>query len=222
LFTIALYGRPGRTLVDLLLHFEPSGRPRCDGAIGVLDRPIDRCPRTTGDSMVTMPARRDDPAATAASNRAGTGGAHRIDVPLRVSGALVLAVDELHWRFSRSSGPGGQGVNTADSRVELSWNPSRSPSVATMPDHLRARLFDRLDRQLVNGEIVITVSEHRAQLRNRETARRRLLHLLQQALGPPPANRRPSRPTRGSIERRIAGKKARGQVKASRSRPGDD
>jgi ribosome-associated protein len=59
-------------------------------------------------------------------------------------------------------------------------------------------------------------------LRNRETARRRLLHLLQQALGPPPANRRPSRPTRGSIERRIAGKKARGQVKASRSRPGDD
>ncbi len=143
-------------------------------------------------------------------------------MPLRVSSALIISTDELSWRFSRSSGPGGQGVNTADSRVELSWSPVRSPAVAAMPDHLRARLFGRLDHQLVDGHLVITVSEHRAQLRNRETARRRLLQLLQQALRPPPAIRRPSRPTRGSIERRIAGKKARGQVKASRSRPRED
>lgn len=161
-----------------------------------------------------MPARRDDPAPTS--------GSHRIDVPLRVNSTLSIRVDELGWRFSRSSGPGGQGVNTADSRVELTWNPSRSPSVLTMPEHLRARLFERLARQLVNSELVITVSEHRAQLRNRETARRRLLHLLQQALSPPPVSRRPSRPTRGSIERRIAGKRARGQVKAARSRPGEE
>jgi ribosome-associated protein len=164
--------------------------------------------------MDRMPACRDEPAATV--------GSHRIDVPLRVTRALIIATDELAWRFSRSSGPGGQGVNTADSRVELSWSPSHSPSVTTLPDHLRDRLFERLDRQLVNGVVVIAVSEHRAQLRNREAARRRLLHILQQALTPPAPARRASRPTRGSIERRIAGKKARAQVKASRFRPGQD
>ena len=148
--------------------------------------------------------------------------AHRIDVPLRVSAALTIGVDEIGWRFSRSSGPGGQGVNTADSRVELTWTPSTSAGLAAVTEHLRARVLGRLASQLVNGQIVIAVSEHRAQLRNRETARRRLLFLLQNALTPPAAARRPSRPTRGSIERRIAGKKARSQVKATRSRPSAD
>ncbi len=135
---------------------------------------------------------------------------------------LTIGVEELHWRFSRSSGPGGQGVNTADSRVELSWNPATSPAVAALAEHLRARLVTGVANRLVGGDLVIAVSEHRAQLRNRETARRRLVQLLQAALAPPPPGRRPSRPTRGSIERRIAGKKARSQVKASRSRPGQD
>lgn len=144
---------------------------------------------------------------------------HRIDVPLRVSAALTIGVDELGWRFSRSSGPGGQGVNTADSRVELGWTPASSVGLATLPEHLRSRVLRRLAGQLVNGQIVIAVSEHRAQLRNREAARRRLLFLLQDALTPPAAARRATRPTRGSIERRIAGKKARAQVKATRSRP---
>ena len=148
--------------------------------------------------------------------------AHRIDVPLRVSGALTIGIEELGWRFSRSSGPGGQGVNTADSRVELTWTPSTSPGLAALSDHLRARVLDRLAGRLVNGQVVITVSEHRAQLRNRETARRRLLFLLQEALLPPAATRRPSRPTRGSVERRLAGKKARSQVKATRGRPAAD
>jgi ribosome-associated protein len=136
-----------------------------------------------------------------------------------VTDRLSIAVDELDWRFSRSSGPGGQGVNTADSRVELSWRPDDSPGVSALPTHLRERLMERLHRRLVNGSIVIAVSEQRAQLRNREQARRRLAQILQAALAPPTAERRPSKPTRGSIERRLAGKKARSQIKAARGRP---
>ncbi len=145
------------------------------------------------------------------------GGNHRIDVPLRVNESLTIGIDELNWRFSRSGGPGGQGVNTADSRVELSWTPTGSPSVSRLSDVLRSRMLARLSGRMVNGAIVIAVSEHRAQLRNREVARRRLAHLIQDALAPPPATRRPSRPTRGSVERRLAGKKARSALKAARS-----
>ena len=144
-------------------------------------------------------------------------GSGRIDLPLRVTDALTIGLDELEWRFSRSSGPGGQGVNTADSRVELLWSPADSQAVAGLPAHLRARLLDRLEPQLVNGSMVVVVSDHRAQLRNREQARRRLAEILRSALAPAPAARRPSRPTRGSIERRLAGKKARSALKASRS-----
>lgn len=144
-------------------------------------------------------------------------GARRIDTPLRVTEKLTIGLDELNWRFSRSSGPGGQGVNTADSRVELSWNPESSAGLLDAGDGLRATVLDRLAGRLVNGSVVIAVSEHRAQLRNRETARLRLIRILRDALAPPPATRRPSRPTRGSIERRLAGKKARSAVKATRS-----
>jgi ribosome-associated protein len=146
----------------------------------------------------------------------------RIDRPLRVNGSWAIGPDELRWRFSRSSGPGGQGVNTADSRVELSWNPSDSTSLSALGDALRLRVLERLSGRLVGGAIVLAVSENRAQLRNREAARLRLAHLLQLAAAPPPAKRRPGRPTRGSIERRLAGKKARAEVKARRSRPISD
>ncbi len=146
-------------------------------------------------------------------------GSYRIDVPLRVDDRLNIGVDELDWRFSRSSGPGGQGVNTADSRVELTWRPAVSPGVSALPAHLRERLLDRLAHRLVNGSLVIVVSEQRAQLRNREQARRRLAQLLKAALAPPPAVRRASKPTRGSVERRLAGKRVRSQVKAARGRP---
>jgi ribosome-associated protein len=147
-------------------------------------------------------------------------GSHRIDVPLRVNDKLTIGLDELDWRFSRSSGPGGQGVNTADSRVELSWRPENSASVSALPMHLRERLLERTAHQLVNGSIVIAVSEQRAQLRNREQARARLAQLLRAALAPPAAVRRASKPTRGSVERRLAGKRARSIVKAGRSRRG--
>ena len=125
---------------------------------------------------------------------------------------------ELAWRFSRSSGPGGQSVNTADSRVELSFDVAGSPS---LPESLRARLLARLAHRLVDGVLTIAASEYRSQHRNREAARARLADLLTEASAPPAAKRRPTRPTRGSKERRLAGKKRRGETKALRRRPAD-
>ena len=130
-----------------------------------------------------------------------------------VTRAFVVAEAELTERFSRSSGPGGQGVNTTDSRVELSYDVARSPS---LPDHLRARVLERLDNRLVDGVLTIAASEHRSQLRNREAARERLAQLLREAAAPPPPRRRPTRPTLGSKERRLAEKKRRGETKRGR------
>ena len=132
---------------------------------------------------------------------------------LLVTRAFVVPEAELTERFSRSSGPGGQGVNTTDSRVELSYDVARSPSV---PDHLRARVLQRLDSRLVDGVLTIAASEHRSQLRNREAARERLAQLLREAAAPPPPRRRPTRPTLGSKERRLAQKKRRSETKRGR------
>lgn len=126
---------------------------------------------------------------------------------------FVIPGAELSERFSRSSGPGGQGVNTTDSRVELSFDVAGSASV---PDHLRARMLDRLSSRLVEGVVTIAASEHRSQLMNREAARARLVMLLLDASAPPAAKRRPTKPSRGSKERRLASKKRRGEVKKSR------
>ncbi|MGC7093547.1 alternative ribosome rescue aminoacyl-tRNA hydrolase ArfB [Amycolatopsis lurida] len=138
---------------------------------------------------------------------------------LRVGSRFVISAGELAERFSRSSGPGGQGVNTTDSRVELSFDVARSPSV---PESLRARLLDRLAGRLVDGVLTIAASEHRAQLANREAARARLVMALSEAAAPPPPPRRPTKPTRGSKERRIAAKKRRADVKKTRRRGYDD
>jgi ribosome-associated protein len=121
---------------------------------------------------------------------------------------------ELSERFSRSSGPGGQGVNTTDSRVELSFDVAASPSI---PEHLRDRVLAGLGPRLVDGVLTIAASEHRSQLQNREAARGRLANLLLDASAPPPAKRRPTKPSRGSKERRLASKKRRSDVKRGRS-----
>lgn len=133
---------------------------------------------------------------------------------LEVTRGFVVPSAELSERFSRSSGPGGQGVNTADSRVELSYDVARSPAV---PDWLRQRLLERLAGRLVDGVLTIAASEHRNQLGNRKAARERLAQVLREAAAPPPPKRRPTRPTRGSQERRLAGKKQRSEVKRGRS-----
>jgi ribosome-associated protein len=122
----------------------------------------------------------------------------------------VISEDELQWRFSRASGPGGQGVNTTDSRVQLSWDVGASPALS---DVQRARLLAMLRTRLAGGVLTVTAAEHRSQRRNREAAAQRLAAIVREALAPPPRARRATKPTRGSIERRIAGKKHRGQVK---------
>ena len=119
---------------------------------------------------------------------------------------------------ARSSGPGGQSVNTSDSRVELSVDVERSP---TLPDHMRARALTRLTGRLVDGVVTVSAQEERSQLANRGVAERKMAQLLREAVAPPPQPRRPTKPTRGSKERRIAGKKERGQTKALRRRPTD-
>ena len=138
--------------------------------------------------------------------------------PLRVSRSVVIAPHELTWRFSRSSGPGGQGVNTSDSRVELSFDVGASPALSPL---LRARAVQRLGPRLVDGVLTVVASEHRSQLRNREAALARLGELLRAAVAPPAAPRRPTRPSRGAVERRLAEKKRRSDVKKQRRLPPD-
>ncbi|WP_300012288.1 alternative ribosome rescue aminoacyl-tRNA hydrolase ArfB [Pseudonocardia sp.] len=135
---------------------------------------------------------------------------------LHVRGPLVLPGRELHWRFSRASGPGGQGVNTTDSRVELSFDLARSPSV---PDDLRSRALHRLANRLVDGVLTVAASEHRSQLRNREAARDRLAATLRAATATDPPVRRPTAPSRNAKRRRLDEKTRRGRIKRLRGRP---
>ena len=137
---------------------------------------------------------------------------------LRITAGVTIPESELSWRFSRSSGPGGQGVNTADSRVELLWDAVGSTALTPLQ---RERLLDRLGGRLVDGVLTIAASEHRAQLRNRDAARDRLAALVAEALRPPAPPRRPTKPSRGSKERRLKAKQRRTDVKQLRQRPRD-
>jgi len=138
---------------------------------------------------------------------------------VRVNDRLTIPAAELAWRFSRSSGPGGQGVNTTDSRVELSWDLVGS---SLLPPALKERAVGRLGARLAQGVLTVTASEHRSQLRNREAAAARLGGLVASAIAPPPRVRRATRPSKGAVERRIAAKKRRGETKRNRrSDPAD-
>ena len=136
---------------------------------------------------------------------------------LVVSGSVAVPEAELRWRFSRSSGPGGQSVNTTDSRVELSYDVERGSALGPV---LRTRALERLVDRLVDGVLTVSASEHRSQLQNRRTALARLASVLRDATAPPPRPRRPTRPSRASQERRISAKKRRGETK--RLRRGDE
>lgn len=137
------------------------------------------------------------------------------DDALRVRPGVVVPARELSWRFSRSSGPGGQSVNTADSRVELSFDVARSPS---LPGPYRERALAALAGRLVDGVLTVTASEHRSQLRNRAAARQRLRDLLAAATAPGPPARRPTRPSAAARQRRLEAKRARAQRKEQRRR----
>jgi len=132
---------------------------------------------------------------------------------LVVTADLTIPARELTERFSRSSGPGGQHVNTTDTRVELSWHVGAS---AVLTDSQRARLLVRLRPRLVQSVLTVTASEHRSQTANRRAARERLAALVREAAAPPPTSRRPTRPTWGSRQRRLAAKKRRGEIKRGR------
>ena len=133
--------------------------------------------------------------------------------PLRVSRTVEIPERDLRWRFSRSSGPGGQGVNTADSRVQLSVDVAATEALGAAQ---RARALERLGDRLVDGVLTVTVSEERSQLRNREIARERVAGILGEAIAPPPRKRRPTKPTKAAVERRLAEKKRRSRLKRLR------
>lgn len=139
--------------------------------------------------------------------------------PVRVRGSVVIPDSELGWRFSRSSGPGGQHVNTSDSAVELIYDLARSES---LPQVYKDRALQRLAGRLVGGALTVRAEEHRSQLRNREAAKERLAALLTEATAPPPKTRRPTKPSRRVQARRVEGKRRRGELKRGRSGRFDD
>jgi ribosome-associated protein len=134
--------------------------------------------------------------------------------PYVIRGSVVLPEAELAWRFSRSSGPGGQHVNTSDSRVELSFDLANTES---LPEVWKQRALQRLADRLVAGVVTVRASEHRSQWRNREVAAVRLAALLAEATAPPPKPRKPTRIPRGINERRLREKKQRSETKQGRS-----
>ncbi|WP_406428868.1 alternative ribosome rescue aminoacyl-tRNA hydrolase ArfB [Streptomyces sp. NBC_01589] len=134
--------------------------------------------------------------------------------PYVIRGSVSLPEAELMWRFSRSSGPGGQHVNTSDSQVELRFDLAATDA---LPEVWKDRALQRLESRLVGGVITVRASEHRSQWRNRETALVRLASLLAEATAPPPKPRRKTRIPRGINERRLREKKQRGDTKRGRS-----
>ncbi|WP_257477370.1 alternative ribosome rescue aminoacyl-tRNA hydrolase ArfB [Acidipropionibacterium jensenii] len=140
-------------------------------------------------------------------------------VPLRDDprGGFQIPESRLSERFSHSSGPGGQGVNTSSSRVELSLNLTCCPEI---PENLRARIMTGLEHRLVDGVLTVAASQYREQLANRRAARARISELLSRAARPSRTRRR-TRPTRGSVRRRGEAKARRSKLKASRRPPTD-
>jgi ribosome-associated protein len=138
-----------------------------------------------------------------------------LDVVVR---GITIPAEELTWRFSRSPGPGGQSVNTADTRAELSFDLSGS---SALPPALKLRALAALEGRLAHGVVTVAASEYRSQLRNREAAAARMAELLTEATAPPPRPRRPTRPGRAAVERRLADKQRRAQTKRLR-RSADD
>lgn len=133
-----------------------------------------------------------------------------------VFGSVTIPADDLRWRFSRSSGPGGQHVNTSATRVSLSVDVT---SCRGLGRTRRERALERLSGRLVDGVLTVSVQEYRSQARNRAVAVERMAKTLSEATAPPPRRRRPTKPSRGARQRRLDAKKRRGELKRTRSRP---
>jgi ribosome-associated protein len=133
---------------------------------------------------------------------------------LYVNERLVIPAAELRESFVRAGGPGGQNVNKVATKVELRWAPADSGALS---ERDRERLLRRLGDQLTAaGDLIITSAAARDQARNRRDARRKLASIVAAALVPPRPRRRPTRPGRGAIERRLQHKKQRGEIKRNR------
>jgi ribosome-associated protein len=137
---------------------------------------------------------------------------------LRVDATVTIPAAELQWRFSHSGGPGGQGVNTADTKAELRFNLVETQSI---PPHLKERALQRLGARLVNGSLIVVASAYRTQLDNRRAAAAKLAVILSRAMAPPPPTRRPTRPSKRSIQARIDTKRRHGRLKQNRRDLGD-
>jgi ribosome-associated protein len=132
---------------------------------------------------------------------------------LRVDATVAIPAAELQWRFSHSGGPGGQGVNTADTKAELRFNLVETQSI---PPHLKERALQRLGARLVNGSLIVVASAYRTQLDNRRAAAAKLAVMLSRAIAEPLPPRRPTRPSRGSVQARLDDKRRRGRLKRDR------
>ena len=132
---------------------------------------------------------------------------------LRINTKLEIPANEIKWRFSRSSGAGGQNVNKTESRAEIVFNVSESKTLTPYQKH---RISRQDEVKLINGSICITVQDKRTQYQNRKIDLSRLATTLRELLQPPPKKRRESIPTRSSQRKRVESKKNRGEIKRSR------
>ena len=132
---------------------------------------------------------------------------------LTINSKLEIPANEIIWRFSRSSGAGGQNVNKTDSRVEIVFNVSESKTLTSYQKH---RIIIQNKIKLTNGCICIAVQDKRTQYQNRQLALGRLASTLRELLKPPPKKRRETIPTRSSQRKRVDSKKKRGELKRNR------
>ncbi len=134
---------------------------------------------------------------------------------LKITKTLVIPSNEIKWRFSRSSGPGGQNINKNESRVEIIFNLEDSK---VLNDSQKEILKRNLKNKLVNNSLRLAVQEHRNQLLNRQLALMKFSSIIKNALNKPFKLRKSTQPTKASQKKRVEFKKKRGELKKSRQK----
>ena len=132
---------------------------------------------------------------------------------LQGSQKFIIPNNEIKWRFSRSSGPGGQNVNKIESQVEIIFNIQTATVLNTVQKNL---VLKKLKNKIVNGCIALKVKEKRTQFKNRQLAKRKLISLIHKIIMSEEKVRQVTKPTKSSKKRRIESKKKRGEIKRNR------